>query len=155
MAELEFRKSILSLVLLVFIAVFSQPVEGRSEVRIHELPQSIVERVQYLGKGEFEVTLASASSASSGKPTPFFDGKYKLSFFIQADALDGTLVEMSRTDSGDLRTDSKLEGAAFVNLLISKAMTRGKVVLSCALLPIAGGDAGRAYQLMYFQVAGT
>lgn len=155
MGESSFRKSIFQSFALVVLAAFSLPGQCRTEVLIHELPQSVVERVKYLGNGSFEVTLALANSPASGKPTPFFDGKYKLSFAIQADSLDGTLIENSTTPSGRSRIDSRLGGAEFVNLLISKALLRAKIVLSCGLLPPAGEGVEDPYQLTYFQVDGT
>jgi hypothetical protein len=150
-----FARPVFTALLLVAFTLVSRPGECRSELQIHALPLSSVERVTYLGHGSFEITLASASSTASGKPEYFFDGRPTLSFVIVADAIDGTLIEQSKAGSAEMRTDSKLGGTAFVNLLISKAASRANVALSVAFLPLAGDRGRDVYRLMYFQVNGT
>lgn len=154
MSVAAFRNLRVKAALLLLFGILSPIGESRSNVRIHELPASLVERVAYLGKGEFEVTLAVAAPTAGGKPTRFFDGKDKLSFVIQAESLDGTFVEHSKTSSGDLRTDSMLKGADFVNLLISSALRREKITLSGAFVPADEQLARGVYRLAYFQVKG-
>lgn len=155
LTEPTLRNLSLKAILLVLLMALAPLGICRSTVPIQELPQSFVEGVRYLGKGEFEVSLAAANASASRRPARFFDGKDKLSFVIQADSLDGTLIESSSTDSASSRTDFKLSGTAFVNLVISKATSRDKILLSCAFLPADVHRARDTYQLIYFQVDGS
>lgn len=141
--------------LLLFLFLLAPGAEAGSEPVIHELPKSLVERVEYLGHGAFKVTLTAAKSLSPGKPKLFFDGSERLAFVFEPDTLDGTLVEISGTAPMSMRTDTKLKGAAFVTLLIATASERGEVDLACAFVQKDDARSGPdTYRLIYFQVLG-
>jgi hypothetical protein len=148
------RQACFKLTLLLLLGVLAPIGEGRSNVRIHELPDSLVERVAYLGKGEFEVTVTPATRTAGGKPRRYFDGTDTLTFLIQAESLDGTVVESTKTSAGSLRSDSRLSGAEFVNLLVSKAVRRESIRLSCAFVPADEHRPRNMHRLAYFQVNG-